>query len=175
MGAPHLNLTGLRFGRLLGVRRSHQDKHHKWVWLFKCDCGVDHLAIGASVRKGDILSCGCLQKEIVSGLHKKHGMAGSLLYLTWRQMHTRCYNPNSQDYKNYGGRGIKVEERWHKFENFLADMGEKPSSELTLDRIDNNLDYGPNNCRWATRLEQQRNKGRAEPLTVEQIKSLQDL
>lgn len=158
-----LDLKGHRFGRLRVT--SAWRSRGVVQWFCQCDCGewgwfrVGHLVNGYTK------SCGCFQRELaLSHLsHKpKHGHARNRTptYVTWDGMIQRCTNPNERvRYSYYGGRGVRVCDRWMKFENFLADMGERPKG-LTLDRIDGNRGYEPSNCRWATRSEQSRNQRR---------------
>lgn len=140
-------------------------------WYCRCDCGTRRVVSGGNLTRGLTLSCGCLRRELLAESKKgneynhKHGHApagrSSPEYRAWAKMKDRCGNPNSAEYKNYGARGIAVCERWSGrsgFPNFLADMGPRPSPELSLDRIDNGGDYTPNNCRWATRAQQNANR-----------------
>jgi NTP pyrophosphatase (non-canonical NTP hydrolase) len=124
------------------------------TYYFKCDCGKEFSRGAADVRKSDKVSCGC--KKYLG--QKSHGKSKSLGYKVWAGMLSRCETPSSTGYPYYGGRGIKVCERWHTFENFIADMGAKPAPEYSLDRIDSDGNYEPLNCRWATPLEQQVNR-----------------
>ncbi len=148
MGAL-IDITGKRFAHLVAIRRAGISSDRKASWLFACDCGKEAVISGHAVRTGNTKSCGwCFYR---------HGMTDTPTYFTWLAMRTRCSNPNVWDYKYYGGRGIGICERWNDFRNFYADMGERPDG-LTLDRIDVNGDYEPNNCRWATWQEQCANK-----------------
>lgn len=127
--------------------------------LCKCDCGTECVKAYGDLTKPTLRartkSCGCLRKEFLT----THGKAGSSEYRSWYAMKTRCTNPNTRVYYRYGGRGIKVCDRWiNSFQNFFDDMGEKPSSNHSLDRINNDGDYEPVNCRWASDKEQANNK-----------------
>ena len=148
---------GDKYNRLTAVRFDHMDKHWNAYWLFKCQCGNKKVINVSSVKTGHIKSCGCLQKEMMKNRMIIHGMSYTKEYSIWGNMKDRCYNKKSKEYKNYGDRGIKVCNRWMKFENFYKDMGKKPVKK-SLDRINNNNNYKPNNCRWATRKEQNNNK-----------------
>lgn len=128
----------------------------KALWNCLCRCGASGTVSGCDLRSGHSKSCGCHQKEMASKVNSTHRMRQSKEYAAWSAMMTRCTNPNAINYADYGGRGIKVCDRWKNFENFYADMGE--ANGLTLDRLDVNGDYESSNCRWATRKEQCNNK-----------------
>lgn len=132
-------------------------KHRLRYGIFKCTCSVLFKASTSGVKSGKTKSCGCLQKKRASECSKKHGLRSHRLYKTWNGMIQRCINSNTKAYKNYGGRGITVCERWLSVENFIEDMYPTFKEGLTLDREDNNLGYSKDNCRWSNRAVQTRN------------------
>ncbi len=158
-----LNLAGQRFGRLVVKSFSHVSKKRRY-WRCFCDCGNIKIAMVSNLRKGATNSCGCLRSEVTSKLRPGiiHDMSRTGIYRIWKNMRERCRNFHNL---RYGGRGIKVCERWHKFENFLDDMGEQPAG-LSIDRIDNDGNYEPGNCRWATPVEQNNNTSRKRLITL---------
>lgn len=151
-----LELTGQRFGRLLVIRRA--PNRGRWTaWTCRCDCGVEKVVASTGLVQGSTRSCGCLVHENKAAL--THGMSGRSEYYIWALMLQRCYNPKNDHYEDYGGRGIRVCERWKKsFEAFFADMGPRPG-RMTMDRWPNkDGNYEPGNCRWATWKEQAQNR-----------------
>lgn len=145
---PLRDITGKTFGRLTAVRYVG-----KYRWLCSCSCGGKATVITSNLSKGNSTSCGCAGRE----KRFKHGMSPTKIYRVWLAMKQRCENPNDAAFANYGGRGIKVCERWHEFSNFIADMGMRPSG-YEIDRKDNDGDYAPDNCRWISKRENLNNK-----------------
>jgi hypothetical protein len=158
------NLLGQRFGRLVVVSLAERNRHHQPQWLCQCDCGQSVIIRGCSLTSQNTRSCGCLLREV----KVKHGMSQSPTYQSWSNMIARCTYPNDSEWQRYGGRGIKVGERWLNFENFLLDMGQRPEG-TTLDRLDPNADYCSQNCRWATPTEQANNRRNSHFLTFDGV------
>lgn len=163
-----IDISNKKFGMLTAIRVSHRRNGYIY-WLWKCDCGRDYIQLPGNVKSGNTRSCGCNRIYSTAEARKTHGMSKSNTYRIWWGILCRCQNENYHAYKQYGGRGIKVCDRWNIFENFLEDMGERPSKELSIDRIDGSGDYEPSNCRWATRTQQQRNVKSNRMITVKGV------
>ena len=155
-----LDIIGKKSGRLTVIEKA-VTRNQKSYWLCLCECGNKVEVIGSNINNGNTQSCGCLQKERTSKAKFKHGLTSTPEYYAWVNMKTRCYNETVEDYPDYGGRGIIVCDRWlgdKGFENFLSDMGKKPSPGHSVDRINTNGIYEKDNCRWGTEEQQVRNK-----------------
>ncbi len=152
-----IDLRGRKFGRLTVLHRTPRADKKFVYWHCKCQCGNELDVYGGSLRRGATVSCGCNSRTT-------HGMTHTAIYRVWHQMRQRCENKNNQMYAAYGGRGIKVCKRWQQFENFFSDMGEPPFKAY-LDRINNDGDYKPSNCRWITSAQSARNTTRNVMLT----------
>ena len=151
-------MIGVKYNKLTAIKELGTNKSRHKMYLFKCECGNDKVATAINVRANRVKSCGCLSK--------KHGKIGTNIYSVWAGMKSRCYYEKNENYINYGARGIKVCERWkNSFENFYKDMGDKPSAKHQLDRIDNDGDYDPSNCRWVTPSENCLNRRNKENKT----------
>lgn len=162
MAVPHLirfrhprkNLVGQRFGRLTVISWAGDSR-----WLCKCDCGQQTKAITANLKRGNTSSCGCIRNARASRRATTHGFSKTRAYKTWLSVRRRCYDPNTTSYKDYGAKGIRVHEAWRNdCVKFIADVGQPPSDNHTLDRINPLGHYEPGNVRWATPLEQGCNK-----------------
>lgn len=160
--------TGQTFERLSVVSYAGKNKHGHSLWNCLCECGKECVVPMPAIKTGNTRSCGCLKNGGESRRLWKHGGCGSAEYFVWVEMRCRCSNTLHRNWMHYGGRGITVCERWQSsFANFITDMGERPSSQHSLDRYpDNNGNYEPGNCRWATQTQQTRNCRKNRILTL---------
>ena len=159
------DLTNVRFGRLTVLSRVENTATGQACWMVRCDCGVVKNVRGQALRDGVTLSCGCLNRENAVALKTTHGFSKHSAFRSWKSMVARCTDPTDKDYPGYGGRGVSVCSEWLDIANFVMDMGEKPTG-MTLERINNDEGYRPDNCRWATPIEQGSNKRNNNNLVI---------
>lgn len=155
-----MDLVGHRYGLLTVLERVGKSagKSPEVLWRCACACGETTVVRQNNLRSGHTKSCGCEMRAATAAINKTHGRSHSKPYIAWRNMRSRCHNPNDKAFSNYGGRGIKVCESWtSSFEQFLSDMGDPPTPKHSIERLDVNKDYCPENCVWATSKEQTRN------------------
>jgi hypothetical protein len=164
------DIAGQKFGRLAAVERAANAPNGKARWFCRCDCGSLITALSNNLIAGRSTSCGCARSETIKRQLTRHGHATdglSVEYKRWKSIKDRCCNPNQESYPLYGGRGIRVCDRWlNDFSAFIVDMGPIPSPKHTIERKDNSLGYSPENCVWATTVEQANNRSNNRVLDV---------
>lgn len=153
------NLIGKQFGKLQVIKFVETKKYHSY-WLCQCECGMQKIILGDNLKRGRTISCGCYKKQNVKTLNTKHNLTGTRIYNIWCNMKARCYKEKDISYKNYGGRGIKICNEWlNSFEEFYKwAMENGYNDNLSIDRIDVDGNYEPNNCKWSNMVEQCNNR-----------------
>lgn len=162
------DLSGIRFGRLVALSGGGtSDSDGILKWMCRCDCGVMKAILRSSLASGKTKSCGCLRIETIKANMTKHGMTSTPEYHVWKGMKYRCYDKNCWNYKDWGGRGIRVCDRWRdSFENFYKDIGPRPSKNHTIERVDHNGNYEPRNCIWLMADQQSKNRRNSVRITL---------
>ena len=160
-------MVGLKFNRWTVLSHHGSNKWGSRIWLCRCECGTERVVAQGDLKRGHTKSCGCYGKEVAVERHLTHGMTRTKVYDTWCHMKSRCMNVSDVAYRYYGARGIAIHDTWvNSFETFLQDMGEPPSAASQIDRIDNEGDYSPYNCRWVTQTENCRNRRSNHNITI---------
>lgn len=177
----YIDIVGQKFGRWLVLRREGEKVYPSGArqpkYFCRCECGNEKTVVGSALRDGSSKSCGCYNKEMHVQVCKKrnttHGYANSKTYDTWQGILSRCRNPNTPGFQKYGARGIQVCERWSSsFLNFLEDMGERPSDDSSIERLNPFGNYEPGNCKWIPLKEQQKNKRNSAVKSIEDLRRL---
>ncbi|WP_275289191.1 hypothetical protein [Halomonas elongata] len=165
--AKPIDLSGFRMDSATALKRVGKNHRDQFMWECRCDCGELFYAVAANIKLKRINHCGCQSTKNRRQAHTHHGKTRTPEFNSWQGARDRCLCPTNKAYAYYGGRGIRICERWMSFDNFLQDMGPKPSPRHSLDRINVNGDYCPENCRWATPAEQARNRRNNVRITID--------